>query len=413
MRSKIGRKKGGGITSNSVSTVSRFFANSPAFTLIELLVVIAIIGMLIALLLPAIQVAREAARRMQCQNHLKQIGLAVHNYASANNESLPPVVIYTARGSVYQILFPFLEQPVLWERITQKNALLSFPEKPEGDGAGNDWFKSLSEEERMAFCNVSFYYCPSRRGPVKYAWGGWVHGPRNDYAPVVSKMHPTNQNNDESWISLYQVPRAQEDCQGNGVITSPLRAAFTWHTVQNDPNNLVSGDALKGPTDLRLPDDLQFDYTTIYRWEPRDTLSWWSDGSSNQIVIGEKHVPAWALNQDSDKALEWDGGTFGGAKNDQWTFPLARPVTQTRPQPFTYGPNDPRTPQDKGTQDSVTVTGYGTYYIAGQLGFGSSHTSVINFLIGDGSVRSFPITTSPATVIALAKVNDGAVVELP
>jgi prepilin-type N-terminal cleavage/methylation domain-containing protein len=60
-------------------------AKSLGFTLIELLVVIAIIAVLIALLLPAVQAAREAARRAQCVNNLKQLGLAMHNYHSAND----------------------------------------------------------------------------------------------------------------------------------------------------------------------------------------------------------------------------------------------------------------------------------------------------------------------------------------
>ncbi len=84
------------------------------FTLIELLVVIAIIGVLIALLLPAVQAAREAARRSQCVNNLKQIGLAMHNYHDVNN------VFPLARAgnfSAHTRLLPFMEQRPLFDAL--------------------------------------------------------------------------------------------------------------------------------------------------------------------------------------------------------------------------------------------------------------------------------------------------------
>ncbi|MCS7305512.1 MAG: DUF1559 domain-containing protein [Thermoguttaceae bacterium] len=126
-----------------------------AFTLVELLVVITIIGILIALLLPAVQAAREAARRMQCTNHLKQIALAFHNYHAAY--SVLPDAGKDKPGTTdcngccdspnrgdwnffYQI-FPFIEQENLY----------------------ND-----SDSNRICRTPMSIYYCPSRRRAARY-----------------------------------------------------------------------------------------------------------------------------------------------------------------------------------------------------------------------------------------------------
>src|ERR1700694_1555625 len=81
------------------------------FTLIELLVVIAIIGVLVALLLPAVQAAREAARRSSCQNNLRQIGLAFQNFHDVSN-AFPPVRIAGGDGwaSCFVLIMPYMEQ---------------------------------------------------------------------------------------------------------------------------------------------------------------------------------------------------------------------------------------------------------------------------------------------------------------
>jgi prepilin-type N-terminal cleavage/methylation domain-containing protein/prepilin-type processing-associated H-X9-DG protein len=117
------------------------------FTLVELLVVIAIIGILIALLLPAVQAAREAARRMQCSNNLKQIGLAIHNYATAYREYFPVGGTGSAKHGLFTTLLPYLEMKPLYDQI--------------------DW--TLSTYDCPArYTAVAAYVCPSYPNAAVY-----------------------------------------------------------------------------------------------------------------------------------------------------------------------------------------------------------------------------------------------------
>jgi prepilin-type N-terminal cleavage/methylation domain-containing protein len=158
------------------------FYRRPGFTLVELLVVIAIIGLLVALLLPAVQAAREAGRRAQCQNNLKQIGLAVQNYESTYR-MLPAAGIVNSSSGVFDprsgkmfswlvLILPQLEQQNLHDQFDFTASILNQPQTPfaaqpsvllcPSDSAQSRFFQhaSLTQSKAFAKGNYAAYASP-------------------------------------------------------------------------------------------------------------------------------------------------------------------------------------------------------------------------------------------------------------
>ena len=146
---------------NARNVKMRGNGNFLAFTLVELLVVIAIIGILIALLLPAVQAAREAARRMSCSNNLKQLGLSVHNYHDAQKllpSRMTGAAITISRLSWLYAILPYIEQGALFSRIhTSGTSNARDGVQVYTEHASHPWDRNFDPW----FAEISGYLCPS------------------------------------------------------------------------------------------------------------------------------------------------------------------------------------------------------------------------------------------------------------
>jgi prepilin-type N-terminal cleavage/methylation domain-containing protein len=358
MREQIQMKK-----SNFPKTAAR----CGGFTLIELLVVIAIIGMLIALLLPAIQVAREAARRMQCQNNLKQIGLAVHTYANAQNEAIPPSSVYDARPTFFAILYPQLEQGGLYEKLSacfsNGGNKLAKVKDITGTGLGKD------------FGGFAGYRCPSASGSLTSKENTYI-GPVSGYCLLsvynVNGQWETVIDRDTGFGLLVDDDDfAITNMDIDGTAAMPIRAA-----VATDATGVAAKDA------------------TITRWESRDTLSFWSDGTANQFILSEKNLGTNPDTDDNTAAARLNGGIL------------------TMENTSSPGTIDSVVRHIGWDSAKLTVTAFAAAK-TNEFRAGSSHTAVVNMLLGDGAVRGVSKTTPAEIIWKLTVVNDMQAVDIP
>ena len=360
--------------------------NCTGFTLVELLVVIAIIGILIALLLPAVQAAREAARRMQCSNNLKQMGLAVHNFHDAQR-SLPPSNFYgNFRATFWAFLYPYMEQQALWEslntvRVGHWGKLYT----------NVDWWNhpdvGLNATERNSFGSVPMYLCPSRRsGSQKTEQIDGQPGPLIDYAFVVGTTSLADGGEDVGWWGL------GENVKVNALTRTPFKRASS-----------SAGDHLVGDSAV-VPDSGPIrDAILNGSFVSKTTFATVADGLSNQFFVGEKHIPLGRLGK-----CEGDGFNAGDCSYllcVNWAalspMRIFRSAGRLIPinRPSDYSESDPAV----ATSGALDV-----------LGFGSYHPSVCQFLLGDGSVHGVSVTTPVESVLVpYSFVNDGLAVSLP
>ena len=375
-------------------------SNLRAFTLVELLVVIAIIGILIALLLPAVQAAREAARRMQCTNNLKQFGLALHNFHDAQR-GVVPGWLATSKTSGFPLLYPYMEQQANYDFLTSQ---VKNGESGIGiDREQNYWDNNANwnnGEAKKGLSSIPMFYCPSRRSPGNVCpspptpnLGEMAPGPQTDYAIVAIGVNIPG--GDGFWWGCDGVygHAAYRDAQ-----RGPLRPA-------------------KLPTvaSATSPSGYELSAANGNGWRPRDTFSWWADGTSNQIVLGEKHIPLGKLGMcegprsgDPDWYYHGDCGYFrtGGRCTAPWarSFRLGFNGNFTSPSGRSL-PLASAGDYKAGTRDYAPMQEYG---------FGSYHTSVCNFLLGDGSVQAIGVTTPEFPILtALSITNDGQSVSIP
>jgi hypothetical protein len=268
-----------------------------------------------------------------------------------------------------------MEQQTLWDMILSKPDCYGNVKSTKFVSGGGWWSVTfdngnpgnLTQEDRKQIGSISFYHCPTRsraRSAIAHPATGtnWdKSGPQSDYAFV-------GRRDTGDTINWYQFANT-----GASKISSPFRIAVSDY--------IASGTGIPNGG-------------LVTMWSPRDTMEgWWSDGTSNQLLIGDKHFPQ-----------SWQTGKCDNSNNGDCTYLTAFPngqgvVSVTRT--FDDGRVIARGVEQTGLSDG------GVSY------FGSPHTGICNFLLGDGSTHGLNATTSPGLLRNLSSTHDGKVASLP
>ncbi|MEO0530342.1 MAG: DUF1559 domain-containing protein [Planctomycetota bacterium] len=284
------------------------------FTLVELLVVIAIIGVLVALLLPAVQAARESARRSSCLNHLKQLSLAVLNHESVAGHLPPSTEITGAEGNngawgVHGRILPFLEEGSLYREVNLDEAC----------------------DFQMAIDNlkIAVYACPSDQGAAELR----VVGPKS--GQERPSLWPTSYGfNFGTWFVYDPVTREG----GDGVFfpDSNLKLA---RVTDGTSNTLLASEVLAWthyrrnaqPASTNIPQDVAAAIATIPVGEEKNTgHTEWPDGRVHHTGFTATFPPNTEVLLPKDGQMldhdynSWQEGKIGGAEGPTYAVITSR-----------------------------------------------------------------------------------------
>jgi prepilin-type N-terminal cleavage/methylation domain-containing protein/prepilin-type processing-associated H-X9-DG protein len=361
------------------------------FTLIELLVVIAIIAVLIALLLPAVQSAREAARRAQCANNMHQLGLALHNYMTAN-DAVPEVYpiwfapVSTGYSSTWGCwspqshLFPYLELGTLYNAIN-----FSMVNRYNGSEANHS----------LLGTRITSFLCPSSPLPQgNVACDNLIKSPGNNYFASVgaslrwstweSTSHPPNGLFHAEWSTIMGNWQTQTAPVGLRDVTdgaSNTIAFGEWRTgdfkcsVLTVPQDVINPVAWPGGTRTFPADPVSV----------KNFQGWLNNCAATAPGTTAHGSQNWEYNM-SYLGLSWDQGMFG------------------------YSLGNVLLPPNPPYPNCRTCSWFGDWDCDGMYGLSSYHPGGGNISMADGSVRFLKSSTAMLVVWSLGSKDGGEVV---